>query len=295
MIRPFFLSAAAFFLAFQLQLSPAAGQTPGGGAAASALVKMGYQISYEVTVCAKNGSASIQFFSARHPSESNVIHVAVVEGLGKGARAGIRRLEAPARVSDIARSSKAALAVNGGYFAIMKGKIYTLGDVCVDYTRKHPYVIPHAAYPYLCVDGAGIPSVMSSRAFRKKTGKKRYEYYLQTKPLLVSGGKIPSSLMASREAGTSKNPRTAFGVTKEGFGICVIVEGRRSDAAGMSQVGLAKLIAALGAVDAINLDGGGSSTAVLNGVLMNRPSGGLSPFTMPGEERPVHSALIFTM
>jgi len=49
----------------------------------------------------------------------------------------------------------------------------------------------------------------------------------------------------------------------------------------------------LKAVKAINLDGGGSSTIVLNGAVMNRPAGGLSPFALPGHERPVHSIIYF--
>jgi len=41
---------------------------------------------------------------------------------------------------------------------------------------------------------------------------------------------------------------------------------------------------ALGAVNAMNLDGGGSTTMVVNGKVINRPS--------DGEERPVSSALL---
>ncbi|MGF6572919.1 hypothetical protein ABH945_005040 [Paraburkholderia sp. GAS333] len=56
-------------------------------------------------------------------------------------------------------------------------------------------------------------------------------------------------------------PRTAVGIQKEtGRLIVVMVEGRQADSKGLSLSGLASLMRACGVSDAINLDGGGSST-----------------------------------
>jgi exopolysaccharide biosynthesis protein len=81
------------------------------------------------------------------------------------------------------------------------------------------------------------------------------------------------------------NPRTAVGVTADGVLLLVVVDGRRAGyASGMTLLQLANFLRSLGAVDATNLDGGGSSTVVVQGDLMNRPS--------DGAERPVPSAIV---
>lgn len=81
------------------------------------------------------------------------------------------------------------------------------------------------------------------------------------------------------------NPRTALGVTADGRLLLVVVDGRQSGySSGMGLQELADLMTSLGARDAINLDGGGSSTMWLNGLVVNRPS--------DGPERAVSSALV---
>jgi exopolysaccharide biosynthesis protein len=80
------------------------------------------------------------------------------------------------------------------------------------------------------------------------------------------------------------NPRTAVGITAEGVILLVVVDGRQAGySAGLTLGQLASLMRSLGAVDATNLDGGGSSTVAVQGDLMNRPS--------DGRQRPVPSAV----
>lgn len=69
------------------------------------------------------------------------------------------------------------------------------------------------------------------------------------------------------------HPRTAVGKTADGALILLVVDGRQPISRGASLEELAALMFRLGAVDAINLDGGGSSTLVVNNVLLNRPAG----------------------
>ena len=69
-------------------------------------------------------------------------------------------------------------------------------------------------------------------------------------------------------------PRTAIGVTAEGDVLLLVVDGRQTLSQGVSLTQLASIMASLGAVHAINLDGGGSSTMVADGALINRPEGG---------------------
>ncbi|MGZ4137587.1 MAG: phosphodiester glycosidase family protein [Actinomycetota bacterium] len=70
-------------------------------------------------------------------------------------------------------------------------------------------------------------------------------------------------------------PRTAVGVQADGRLLFVVVDGRQSRySLGLSMVGFARLMKKLGAVEALNLDGGGASTMVVKGKVVNRPSDG---------------------
>jgi exopolysaccharide biosynthesis protein len=66
----------------------------------------------------------------------------------------------------------------------------------------------------------------------------------------------------------------------------VVVDGRSDYSASINLEDLSKFMADLGCVDAYNLDGGGSSTMVLNGKLINKPEGGT-------EEREIDGAILF--
>ena len=72
-----------------------------------------------------------------------------------------------------------------------------------------------------------------------------------------------------------RHPRTAIGVAEDGTTLMVVVDGRSSASAGMTLTRLATYMRSLGAVDALNLDGGGSSTMWIAGMgVVNEPSSG---------------------
>jgi len=75
-------------------------------------------------------------------------------------------------------------------------------------------------------------------------------------------------------AGTSRQPRTAVGATADGKVILLVCDGRTMrGSAGFTLEELAAKMIALGAVEAVNMDGGGSSTIVgSKGTVLNRPS-----------------------
>jgi len=90
-------------------------------------------------------------------------------------------------------------------------------------------------------------------------------------PILVSPEK---SLAWKTKPGKldSRHPRTAIGFNDR-YLFLVVVDGRQpSLSAGMTFVELASLMRRLGCTEALNLDGGGSSTFWLDGVVMNSPS-----------------------
>jgi hypothetical protein len=89
-------------------------------------------------------------------------------------------------------------------------------------------------------------------------------------PMLIRDGAIvPGSCSPPY---CMRDPRTAFGLTADATALLVTVDGRMSGATGMKRMGLARLMLALGAVWAVNLDGGGSTTMVAGGRVVNRPS-----------------------
>ena len=73
-----------------------------------------------------------------------------------------------------------------------------------------------------------------------------------------------------------KNARTAIGVDRNGDILLVVAEGRRKRyrRLGAKFAELADLMKELGAVDAMCLDGGSSTTMYVNGRVVNRPTGG---------------------
>jgi hypothetical protein len=72
---------------------------------------------------------------------------------------------------------------------------------------------------------------------------------------------------------TDRHPRTAIAKLKDGKLLLVVVDGRQPNySTGMSLNSLAELLLEFGAVEAINLDGGGSSAMVVESKLVNKPS-----------------------
>jgi len=90
------------------------------------------------------------------------------------------------------------------------------------------------------------------------------------KPIILTDGKIPDFGPGEQP----RHPRTAIGWNSTDF-FFIVVDGRRTAwSAGMTIPELAALAQRLGCTNAINLDGGGSSTLWLNDAVMNLPSDG---------------------
>jgi exopolysaccharide biosynthesis protein len=86
-----------------------------------------------------------------------------------------------------------------------------------------------------------------------------------------------------------RHPRTLAGVDDKGYIWLVAIDGRQPDrAVGMNFAELQRLCDRLHITDALNLDGGGSTTMVVKGEIKNKPSDAAGP-------RPVSDALIVTI
>ena len=99
--------------------------------------------------------------------------------------------------------------------------------------------------------------------------------------LLRRGGVPVTNWDVEKLSGTAfvqtRHPRTMIGVDRSGFVWLAVVDGRQETSVGMTFAELQRLADRLELTDALNLDGGGSSTMVVRGKIMNRPSDAAGP------------------
>ena len=113
----------------------------------------------------------------------------------------------------------------------------------------------------------------------KKSGAKKWKMRTAVGggPVLVQDGKVKVTNEEERKfygkAINDKHPRTSIGYTKDDKLIILMIEGRNPGVAeGASLTQLAEIFTQLGAVEALNLDGGGSSCLLVNGKETIQPS-----------------------
>jgi hypothetical protein len=207
-----------------------------------------------------------------------------------------------ARLDVWCRSAGVEEAVVGGFF--VRDPYRPLGELWVDGREVgHEPAPPQYAPRRACVvcdgDGDGLRIVPRSRAPQRPDGD-----LLQAGPLLVADGEVafdPATDHEGFSAGAEqfdsditaeRHPRAAFGLSDDAL-IAVACDGRRSSVdAGLTMLELADVMVGLGARHAINLDGGGSTTLVHRGHLLNRP---YSNQDQPAPQtRRVVSAIAFT-
>nr|WP_237551840.1 phosphodiester glycosidase family protein [Streptomyces sp. SID8367] len=161
----------------------------------------------------------------------------------------------------------------GGRLPAGGGALYGIG-AGADWLRAHARTGTRMAVSERVTDAAGraLPGPVGTAV----AGSAR----------LVRDGRVDPGI---RSLAAARQPRTLAGVTGDGTLLLVTVDGRaRGHSVGMTAAEAAELLLSLGAVDGINLDGGGSTTAVLRGELRNRPR---SADDGAVTERPVADAL----
>jgi hypothetical protein len=177
------------------------------------------------------------------------------------------------------RRSGVEEAVVGGFF--LRDPYRPLGELWIDGRpeRHEPVAAPYAERRASVVVEDGVVSLVErSAAPARPAGD-----LVQAGPLLVAGGVVVFDGREDREgfsAGAGqfdsditegRYPRAALGISEESI-VAVACDGRRSNVdGGLTMVELAEVMVELGAESAINLDGGGSTTLVHRGHLLNRP------------------------
>lgn len=105
-------------------------------------------------------------------------------------------------------------------------------------------------------------------------------------PRLLAGGQLAGGEGFARAFTDRRHPRTAIGLLADGRIALFVVDGRNPyHSLGMTLMELAMELRRRGVVDALNLDGGGSTTMVVHGRIINLPSDETG-------ERPVGSVLL---
>ncbi len=100
-------------------------------------------------------------------------------------------------------------------------------------------------------------------------------------PLLIRDSIINTNYAVeffSPDFTSNPHPRTAIGMTGEGDLINLVIDGRQSHSKGVSLEVLSGILLEIGCVQAINLDGGGSSCFFMKDSLLNKPSDGSTRF-----------------
>ncbi|WP_169720733.1 phosphodiester glycosidase family protein [Arenibacter certesii] len=174
------------------------------------------------------------------------------------------------KTSDAAINNRAVAAINGSYFDTKNGGSTVFfkkaGEIKNETRSGFNWYRENAG---LGIDAAGKISIIRKPAsgWRDVEG----ESLLVSGPLLMMDGEILSQ--DDNKFNNNRHPRTAIGVTADNRILAVVVDGRASQAQGASVEEMAIIMEALGCRDAMNLDGGGSSTAwVKNYGVVNYPS-----------------------
>ena len=167
--------------------------------------------------------------------------------------------------SNIASDNNAILAINGDYYG----------------ARQSGYVIRNGSLYRNSSGNRDALAIMKNGEFKFVTeGETSAETLLQNGalqvfsfgPVLLEDSSI--SVSENEEVGMAmaSNPRTAIGYLGKNHYVFVVSDGRTSESAGLSLYELASFMKSLGVSDAYNLDGGGSSTMVFKGEVINTPT-----------------------
>lgn len=180
----------------------------------------------------------------------------------------------------------------GSYFQVSRAALGIRKDrtadaawVLADTGRRYPLAFESS--PYLDTTLVALPSMkvmlrtwkqrVDDRAHRVYSKKWKMETAIGGGPMLVQEGRRQVTNDAERmftgKAIHDLHPRTAMGYTRDGRLIILAVQGRfPGEAEGASLNDLADMLLELGAWEALNLDGGGSSCLLVQGKETIRPS-----------------------
>jgi exopolysaccharide biosynthesis protein len=191
--------------------------------------------------------------------------------------------------SEIAKEYNGLAAINGSFFDLAKtgGSVLFLqenGEV-IQETYDSIEFINEGAY---AVDTNGVVQIV------KRDGDWEYSPVytdmIVSGPLMIYDNELKD--LDSVRFNLYRHPRTAIGITNDNHVIMVAVDGRHAEAAGMSMWELQAFMDKLGCKDALNFDGGGSTTMYIKGKgIVNYPSDNLK-YDHEGERKVANAIVV---
>jgi exopolysaccharide biosynthesis protein len=175
-----------------------------------------------------------------------------------------------ATTSEIADSVNAIFAINGDYYGF-RDDGYVLRNAVVyrDVARDS------GDDQALVIDDDGNLSIINeSEVSMDSLDTESISQILSFGPALIEESEIVVDADSEVDKAVTSNPRTAIGQIDEGHYIIVVSDGRTDESAGLTLLQLATVMQDQGCTVAYNLDGGGSSTMVFNGQVINQPTSG---------------------
>lgn len=170
-----------------------------------------------------------------------------------------------AETSEMAEAADAILAINGDYYgARNKGYVIRNGVLYRD-------VASSASQEDLVIHSDGSLEIITEGEIEAKNIQDAMQVY-SFGPSLVEDGEIAVSTEDEVGKAKASNPRTAIAEIEPLHYLFVVSDGRSDYSEGLSLYELASFLKEQGAVTAYNLDGGGSSTMIFNGELVNYPT-----------------------
>ena len=167
--------------------------------------------------------------------------------------------------SDMAEENNAVLAINGDYYgARQSGYVIRNGVVYRNQGSNGEDMV-------ISKDGS-LSFIFESDTTTDSLMQKQAWQVLSFGPVLVENGQVAVSENDEVGMAMASNPRTAIGTVAKNHYLFVVSDGRSSESAGLSLYELANLMKSVGATNVYNLDGGGSSTMVFQGEVVNNPT-----------------------
>lgn len=167
--------------------------------------------------------------------------------------------------SDMAEENNAVLAINGDYYgARQSGYVIRNGVVYRNQGNNGEDMV-------ISKDGS-LSFISESDTTTDSLIQKQAWQVLSFGPVLVEDGQIAVTENDEVGMAMASNPRTAIGTVAKNHYLFVVSDGRTSESAGLSLYELANFMKSLGATNVYNLDGGGSSTMVFQGEVVNNPT-----------------------
>jgi exopolysaccharide biosynthesis protein len=169
--------------------------------------------------------------------------------------------------SELGEKNGAFAALNGTFFDVKNGgsvDFIRINGMTLDSTRPAGKFLAEHQRSAIVIHRNQVEIIRGDSTIGWEKRLLSEENVMVTGPLLIHQGKRLA--LSARPFNTTRHPRTALGITRKGEILWITVDGRAKEAAGMNLFELSQVMAALGCVEAINLDGGGSTTLWIDGV-----------------------------